>query len=203
MSGFFITFEGIDRCGKTTQTEWLTEVLGDEAVLVREPGGTDLSERVREILLDPDQEILPRPEALLYAAARAALVEDVIRPALTAGKTVICDRFTDSSLAYQGAARGLGIEQIGAINGFATAGLWPDLTILIELAAEHAAHRRGDEHNRLEEEGVELQRKVAAAYDELARRDPERIVKVDGHRAIPAIQDEILAIVEERRRLRR
>lgn len=198
MSGFFISLEGLDRCGKTTQADLLARALGDDVVLVREPGGTDLCERIRAILLDPGQEILPRAEALLYAAARAALVEDVIRPSLDASKTVICDRFTDSSLAYQGTARGLGIAQIEAINGFATGDLWPDLTILIDLTAEHAAHRRAAEHNRLEEEGIELQRRVAAAYDELAQRSPARIVKVDGHRAIGDIHDDIVAIVEAR-----
>ena len=131
MRGVFVTFEGIDRSGKTTQAERLRLALGDDAIAVREPGGTEAGERMRELLKDPNLQLGPEAETLLFAAARAELVARVIRPALAEGKVVISDRFLDSSLAYQGAARGLGVEEVERINRFATAGLVPDLTVLL------------------------------------------------------------------------
>src|SRR3954469_23999027 len=133
MHGLFVTLEGIDRSGKTTQARLLCEALGDDALGVREPGGTEAGERIREILKDPALELSPRAEALLFAAARAELVEQVIRPALEEGRTVVSDRFLDSSLAYQGGARGLGVDDIATINRFATDALAPDLTFLLDL----------------------------------------------------------------------
>src|SRR5215211_7171186 len=132
MRGLFVTFEGIDRSGKTTQARMLAEALGDAALAVREPGGTELGERVRE-LVKGSVPLSARSEALLFSAARAQLVADVIRPALEAGRVVISDRFLDSSLAYQGLARDLAFEEVELINRFATGGLVPDLTILLEL----------------------------------------------------------------------
>src|SRR5919204_1827654 len=123
MRGLFVTFEGIDRSGKTTQARMLCDALGADAVGVREPGGTDVGERVREILKDPQLEVAPHTEALLFAAARAELCRQVIRPALAEGKVVVCDRFVDSSLAYQGEARGPGVEDVLDINRWATEGL--------------------------------------------------------------------------------
>src|SRR5215212_1223319 len=130
MGGLFVTFEGVDRAGKTTQARLLADALGDRAVAVREPGGTPVGERVRDVLKDPAAELGSRAEALLFAAARAELVEQVIRPALDGGRVVISDRYLDSSLAYQGDARGLGVEEVARVNRFATGGLDPDITFL-------------------------------------------------------------------------
>src|SRR5918995_5233813 len=131
MRGRFVTLEGIDRSGKTTQAKLLCEALGEEACCVREPGGTPAGERVREVLKAPEIDLSAEAEALLFSAARAELVRQVIRPALEQGRIVVSDRFLDSSLAYQGAARGLGEEEIGRMNDIATGGLCPDLTLLL------------------------------------------------------------------------
>src|SRR3954451_10973221 len=154
MRGLFVTFEGIDRSGKTTQARLLCEALGDEALGVREPGGTEVGERVRELLKDPDIELGSEAEAVLFAAARAELVARVIRPALEEGRVVVSDRFLDSSLAYQGAARGLGVEEFAAITRSAPGGLLPDLTLLLSIDPAAAAARAG-EQDRFEGEGAE------------------------------------------------
>jgi dTMP kinase len=198
MRGLFVTFEGIDRSGKTTQARLLHAALGDDAVAVREPGGTELGERVRELVKDPALTLNPRAEALLFAAARAELVDAVIRPALEAGRVVISDRFLDSSLVYQGGARGLGVEEVGRINSFATDGLLPDLTFLLELDPADAAARAGM-LDRFEDEGLGLQRTVAAAYDRLAEADPGRWRRVDGGRPSQSIHEEVLTVVEAAR----
>jgi dTMP kinase len=198
MRGLFVTFEGIDRSGKTTQARLLCEALGEEALAVREPGGTDAGERVRGILKDPAVELTPETEALLFAAARAELVAKVIRPALDDGRIVVSDRFLDSSLAYQGGARGLGIEEVERINRFATGGIRPDLTFLLEISPEAAATRAG-ETDRFEGEGEELQREVLAAYEELAAADPDRWRRIDGDRSAEAVHADVLAAVEAAR----
>jgi dTMP kinase len=194
MAGLFVTFEGIDRAGKTSQARRLVEALGDEAVAVREPGGTVLGERVRAILKDPAAAIGPEAEALLFAAARAELCREVIRPALEAGRTVVCDRFLDSSLAYQGAGRGLGIDEVLEVNRLATAGLVPDVTILLTIDPA-AALRRAGETDRFEGEGDALQRKVAEAYDRLAEAEPGRFRRVDADRPADEVAADVLAIV--------
>jgi len=200
MRGLFVTFEGIDRSGKTTQAEKLRHALGDDAVAVREPGGTEVGERIRELLKDANLELSPEGEALLFSAARAELVGRVIRPALAEGNVVISDRFLDSSLAYQGLARGLGVEEIEQLGRFATGGLVPDLTILLELSSEAAAARSG-QLDRFEDEGRALQERVAEAYDELAARDPGRWVRIDADRSADEIHAEVLAKVEAARRV--
>ena len=191
--GRFISFEGIDRSGKSTQAALLAESLGDRALLVREPGGTELSERVRALLKDPALPIAPRAEALLFAAARADLAESVIRPALDSGKIVIADRFIDSSLAYQGAARGLGIEEVRRLSEWGTVGLLPQLTLLIEIDPERAATRGAEDGDRFEDEGIALQRAVASAYHQLADADERRYRRIDGDRA----PEEVAACVRE------
>ena len=188
----FITFEGIDRSGKTTQARMLAEALGDEVVLVREPGGTPAAERIREVV--KEAEISPIAETLLFGAARADLVERVIRPALEAGKTVIGDRYVDSTVAYQGGARGLGIDEIEQLNDWITGGLWPDVTFLLEVDAAAAGARSG-ELDRFEREGERLQRAVAAAYDELARRHPDRYVRIDAGRPPEEVHRDVMARV--------
>jgi dTMP kinase len=198
MRGLFVTFEGIDRSGKTTQARLLLEALGADAVGVREPGGTEAGERIREILKDPAVELSPRAEALLFAAARAELVEQVIRPALEEGRTVVSDRFLDSSLAYQGGARGLGVEEVGRINRFALAGVRPDLTLLLDIDPAAAAGRAG-ESDRFEDEGADLQRRVLEAYEELMAAEPARWRRIDAHRPPEEVHADVLAEVEAAR----
>jgi dTMP kinase len=194
MAGMFVTLEGIDRAGKSTQAALLADALG--AVAVREPGGTEAGERIREILKDPSVTLSIEAEVLLFAAARAELVRQVIRPALEAGQTVICDRFLDSSLAYQGAARGMGVDVVRRINEPAVGDLVPDLTVLLTL--DHgAAAERGAEQDRFEQEGGALQRAVARAYDELATADPGRWHRVDAAREPEAVHADVLAAVRE------
>ena len=198
MGGLFVTFEGIDRAGKTTQARLLAEALGEEAVAVREPGGTAVGERVRALVKDPSVELGPEAEALLFAAARGELVRRVIRPALEAGRVVVSDRFLDSSLAYQGVGRGLGVEEVAGVNEFATGGLVPDLTFLLVLDPE-AAGARGGEDDRFEGEGHALQAAVLAGYEELARADPGRWRRLEASRAASEIHAEVLAAVESAR----
>jgi dTMP kinase len=196
VAGLFVTLEGIDRSGKTTQARLLCEALGDRAVAVREPGGTAVGERVREVLKDTSITIGGRAEALLFAAARAELVAEVIRPALDEEKVVVSDRFLDSSLAYQGAARGLGVEEVARVNRFATEGLEPDLTLLLDLSPAAAAARAGVEVDRFEEEGAGLQQSVLSAYEQLTAADPGRWVRVAADRAVEEVHRDVLAAVE-------
>jgi dTMP kinase len=195
MRGLFVTFEGIDRSGKTTQARLLCEALGSEALGVREPGGTEVGERVRDILKDPRARLGPEGEALLFAAARAELVAQVIRPALESGLVVVSDRFLDSSLAYQGAARGLGVGEVERINSFATGGLKPDLTFLLSIDPSAASARAG-ESDRFEDEGPGLQEAVLAAYEELAAADPPRWRRLDADRPPEMVHADVVAEVE-------
>ena len=187
-----ISVEGVDGAGKTTLVAGLAAALG--AVVLREPGGTAVSERVRELLADPALEIDPRTEALLYAAARAQLVAEQLRPLLADGTTVILDRFVDSSLAYQGAARGLGVDAIRALNEFGTGGLRPDRTLLLRvdpaLARERIAGRAAD---RLEREDGAFFAAIADAYDALAAAEPDRIAVIDGAQSPDAVLADALA----------
>ena len=194
-----MSFEGADGSGKSTQASLLRDALavdGREVVLTREPGGTELGERVRELLLDGPS-MGAWAEAALFAASRAQHVEEVIRPALARGAAVVCDRYVDSSLAYQGLARGLGVEEVLDLNLRVTGGLLPDVTFLLLLAPEVAASRRRGA-DRLEREGEPLQARVDAAYRELAGRFPDRIVAVDGDREPETIREEILERLRDR-----
>lgn len=194
----FVTFEGIDRSGKTTQAKLLADALGDEALLVREPGGTPAAERIREIVKDPAVELSPIAETLLFGAARADLLDRVVRPALEDGKTVISDRYIDSTVAYQGGARGLGIERIEELNEWIAGGLWPDVTFLLDVPSD-VARLRGGEADRFEREGEELQRAVAAAYDRLAERHAHRYVRIDSAQPKRQVHEQVMAELESRR----
>jgi dTMP kinase len=178
----FVSFEGIDGSGKSTQARLLADLLrqqGREVVAVREPGGTALGEQVRGLLLD-GAAVAPWAEAALFAAARAELVAEVVGPALERGAAVVCDRFLDSSLAYQGIARGLGVEAVLEVNRLATGGVLPDRTVLLAVPVEQAAARAAGPSDRIEREGEAFLERVAAAYLELAAMFPQRIAVVDG-----------------------
>jgi dTMP kinase len=178
----FVTFEGVDGSGKSTQARLLAERLGSEGrevVVTREPGGTALGEEVRALLLHGG-EVAPWAEAALFAAARAELVDEVIRPALARGADVVCDRYLDSSLAYQGLARGLGIERVLELNLLVTSGLLPDRTFLIRVPPAEAAARRPAGEDRIEQEGLPFAEEVDRAYEEIARIFAKRVLVVDG-----------------------
>jgi dTMP kinase len=202
--GRLITFEGIDKCGKSTQADLLRDALlahgvavgavGRPGTVVREPGGTPIGEQVRELLLHSGGELAPRTEALLYAAARAELVTTVLRPSLAAGWVVILDRYVDSTLAYQGCARGLGIDVMLDLNELATGGLLPDLTFLVSVTPLEAAGREAGPPDRIEREGPTFQERVAEGYRQVAEHFPERIVVVDGARPAEQIAAQIVAL---------
>lgn len=198
-NGAFISFEGIDGSGKSTQAKLLAEALrakGYDVVETREPGGTGLGERVRDLLLDPDADIEARAELLLFSSARAQLVADVIRPALERGMVVIADRFFDSSTAYQGGGRGIvDLEWIEALHHFTTGGLIPDRTYLVDLDSDTASKRLVHRAvpDRMEEEGASFLDRARAAYLSIAAADPKRVLRLDGTRPIEALASSILA----------
>jgi dTMP kinase len=195
----FISFEGLDGCGKTTQVELLEAYLETkdiEVVASREPGGTDLGEQLRQIVLHGGK-VSPWAEAAIFAASRAELVERVIEPALARGAFVICDRFVDSSLVYQGVARGLGIESVLQLNLHATKGLLPDRTFLLLVGEAMSEARVGEDRDRMERESTEFRRLVENGYRRLAEMFPERIVALDGTQPREQIAREVQQALEE------
>ncbi len=212
--GKLITIEGLDGAGKTTLAHALRHELavrGSHAELLREPGGVEVSERIRALVKDPALALLPRTEVLLYAAARAQLVEERVQPLLRGGAVVLLDRFVDSSLAYQGAGRALGVEQVRAINLFATGGLTPDRTLLLrispaegrarqrERARQHErASQQGQprEPDRLEREGEGFYAAIASAYEQLARDEPQRIRVIDASQPPELVLQDALAALD-------
>jgi len=201
----FITLEGPDGSGKTTQArllaEWLRE-QGYEVVLTREPGGTDIGDQIRQVLHDPCNTAMDaRTEILLYSASRAQHVAQRMRTALAAGKIVISDRYADSTLAYQGYGRGLDLEKLRTITVFATGGLTPDLTFYLDITSQEGLQRRqlgGDEWNRLDAEKLEFHQRVRAGYLELVKQEPERWVVINAARSVEEVQAEVRTLVRAR-----
>ncbi len=202
MKGCFITVEGTDGSGKSTQIELLTRYLKDrglDVVFTREPGGTAISEKIREIILDiNNREMTGTTEALLYAAARSQHVEEKIIPAVNAGKIVICDRFVDSSVAYQGAARELGAEMIADINGFALHGIMPDMTLFFDLPPEKGILRKKNERklDRLEAEKLDFHKRVYEGYKALCQKFPDRIRAVDADRSVEEVHGDVVCEID-------
>lgn len=198
----FVTLEGVDGAGKSTQAALLAEALGPETILLREPGGTPVGERLRELLKDGSVELTPRAELLLFCAARAELVERVIRPALQAGRDVVCDRFVDSTVAYQGGARGIEPELVAGLNAAAVDGCWPQRTLLLRAevgeAVERAEGRGGGPRpsDRFEREGPVFQERIAAAFDRIAAAEPERVAIVDAAGSVEEVHARVLAALE-------
>ena len=195
-SAKFITFEGIDGCGKSTQAKLLLEFLnksGVETILVREPGGTNISESIREILLHSSSgQMGDRTESLLMTASRAQLTQDVIIPNMDQGKFVIADRYSDSTLAYQGGGRNLDIEWLIELNNYATFTLLPDITFFVDIRSDEALRRLDSNKDRIEGEGIEFQTRVRKTYHELAERFNDRYVILDGYSEIGDIHQKVL-----------
>jgi dTMP kinase len=201
--GRLITIEGLDGAGKSTLAQALADELAarvEHVQLLREPGGVDVSERIRALVKDPALDVHPRTEALLYAAARAQLVHERVAPLLDTGTLVLLDRFVDSSLAYQGAGRSLGVEQVRAINLFATGALAPDRTLLLRISPAAGRARQRDralEPDRLEREDEDFFATIAGAYDELARSEPARIRVIDAEQAPALVLADALAALAD------
>lgn len=193
--GLFITFEGADGCGKTTQMNLLAEYLKKynyEVVLTREPGGKGLGERVREILLNYDGEVSDRCESFLFLADRAQNIDTIVNPAVETGKIVLCDRHTDSTVAYQGYGRGLDLERINQLNNIATNGKKPDLTFVFDIDTKTSMQRVGKNKDRMESAGFEFHNRVRNGYLKIAAQEPQRIKVIDATQTIEEIHEEVL-----------
>ncbi|WP_342563690.1 dTMP kinase [Paenibacillus sp. FSL R7-0345] len=204
--GFFITLEGGDGAGKTTVLGRVAAYLQNHSmpyIITREPGGIEIAEKIRSIILDPAHTAMDsRTEALLYAAARSQHLAEVVEPALQQGLTVLCDRFVDSSLVYQGYARGLGIGNVQSINDFATGGLKPDLTFYLDVDPEvglaRIAANQDREVNRLDLENLAFHQKVREGYQQVVQSDPERVVVLDANRPVHLVEQDIVRTLKER-----
>ena len=198
--GLFITFEGGDGCGKTTQIKLLDEYLqnkGYRTLLTREPGSKGLGIKLREILLNYDGEVSPTCESFLFLADRAQHVDCIIKPALKDGIIVLCDRHTDSTVAYQGYGRGLDLDQIHELNKIATSGLKPDLTIVLDVDVETSQKRVGTEKDRMESAGIEFFERVRNGFLKIAEQEPERVKVVDSKQTIEEIHKQIVELIKK------
>ena len=196
--GLFITFEGADGCGKTTQIKLLDEYLrakGYQTLLTREPGSKGLGEKLREILLNYDGEVSPVAESFLFLADRAQHIDCIIKPALEKGTIVLCDRHTDSTLAYQGYGRGLDLGEIRKLNKIATSGLTPDLTIVLDVDIETSQARVGAEKDRMESAGIEFFQRVRNGFLEIAKQEPERVKVINSADSIENIHKKVVELV--------
>lgn len=198
--GLFITFEGPDGCGKTTQMNLLAQYFekkGKKVVLTREPGGKGLGEKVREILLNYNGEVSDRCESFLFLADRAQNIDIIVKPAVKQGEIVLCDRHIDSTVAYQGYGRGLDINEINMLNNLATGGKKPDLTLVFDVDVETSMKRVGKEKDRMESAGIDFHNKVRNGYLELAKQEPTRIKVLDATKTIEEIHEKVVEIVEK------
>ena len=197
--GLFITFEGADGCGKTTQLMLLAKSLmakGYDVIVTREPGAKGLGEKIREILLNYEGEVSSRCEAFLFLADRAQHMDIIVRPAVEKGKIVLCDRHTDSTVAYQGYGRGLDIERINNLNNIATSGDKPDLTFVFDIDVETSMKRVGGQKDRMESAGMEFFNRVRNGYLEIARQEPERVKVIDAAKSIDDIHKNVVDILK-------
>ncbi len=198
--GLFITFEGVDGCGKTTQLKLLSEYLknhGYEIVVTREPGAKGLGEKIREILLHYDGEVSSRAESFLFLADRAQHIDKIVNPAVEEGKIVLCDRHTDSTIAYQGYGRGVDINQLNMLNTIATDGKKPDLTFVFDIDVETSMSRVGAEMDRMESSGIEFFNKVRNGYLDIAKNEPDRVKVIDANRTVTDISKEVVSIISD------
>lgn len=198
--GLFITFEGADGCGKTTQLMLLAKYLkaqGREVVVTREPGARGLGEKIREILLNYDGEVSSRAEAFMFLADRAQHIDVIVNPAIKSGKIVLCDRHTDSSVAYQGYGRRLDIDEIKRLNSIATNGKKPDMTLIFDIDVETSMARVGDTKDRMESAGIEFFNMVRNGYLEIAKQEPNRVKVLDASKSIEEIHKNVIALYEK------
>lgn len=198
--GYFITFEGIDGCGKTTQMELLQKYLENERGLpvlkTREPGGKGLGEEVRKLLLNYDGEVSPKCESFLFLADRAQNIDIIVNPAIERGEVVLCDRHTDSTIAYQGYGRGVNIGELKKLNDLATGGKKPDLTIVFDIDVETSMKRVGKERDRMEESGEKFFNAVRQGYLEIAKSEPDRVKVIDATQTIEQIHEQVVDLFE-------
>lgn len=197
--GLFITFEGVDGCGKSTQINLLAQYLkerGYEVLLTREPGGKGLGEKLREILLNYDDVVSDRCESFLFLADRAQHIDVIVNPAVNAGKIVLCDRHTDSTVAYQGYGRGLDIDTINNLNKIAINGKKPDLTFIFDIDTETSMQRVGKNQDRMESAGIEFQTRVRNGYLKIAKQEPERVKVIDAKQSIDEIHYQVIQIIK-------
>lgn len=197
--GLFITFEGCDGCGKTTQLNLLADFLnekGYQVLITREPGAKGLGEKIRELLLNYDGEVSQRCESFLFLADRAQHIDKIVKPAVENGVIVLCDRHTDSTIAYQGYGRGLDIDELNKLNEIATGSMKPDLTLLFDVDSETSMKRIGENKDRMESAGIEFQKKVRKGYLELAQKEPNRIKVFNSSKSIEELHQEVINIVK-------